>query len=131
MTLTLNSLKDTVYKRKKKKRVGRGDGSGMGQTCGRGRKGAGARAGHTHRHTYEGGQFRLFMKLPIRGFTRGRFKKPLDVINLAQIEKAFSDGEVVNKETLKQKGFFKGRGRGVFSLGRGHLTGTCGRVRVR
>ena len=121
MTLTLFSLRDTVYKRRKKKRVGRGDGSGKGQTCGRGRKGAGARAGHTHRHTYEGGQFRLFMKLPCRGFTRGRFKKPLDVINLAQIEKAFNDGDVVNKETLRQKGFFKGKCFGVKILGKGEL----------
>jgi large subunit ribosomal protein L15 len=73
---TLGTLKNTTFYRKSVKRVGRGPGSGKGKTCGRGEKGAGARAGYKSRQGYEGGQFRTFMKLPIRGFNNERFRKP-------------------------------------------------------
>ena len=82
---TLGSLKNTTRPRKSVKRVGRGLGSGLGKTCGRGEKGAGARSGYKRRHTYEGGQFRTFMKIPQRGFSQARFRKPYHVINLFQI----------------------------------------------
>ncbi len=102
--ISLSNFEITNPRQKKGKRCGRGIGSGLGKTSGRGQKGAGSRSGYKRRHTYEGGQFRLFQKLPVRGFTRGRFEKPLFSINLDLIEKRYEDGEVVNFETLIEKG---------------------------
>ena len=73
--LTLNTLKKTSNEKSKMKRVGRGIGTGKGKTCGRGTKGAKARSGYKRRHGNEGGQCPVFRKTPIRGFTRGAFKK--------------------------------------------------------
>ena len=70
--ITLSNLRDTHKKVRQKKRVGRGPGSGKGKTSSRGYNGAGSRSGYTRRYGYEGGQMRLFTKLPIKGFTRGR-----------------------------------------------------------
>lgn len=118
--MKLNTL-STKLKRKRN-RVGRGPGSGLGKTCGRGEKGAGSRSGYKRRHTYEGGAMRIFMKLPTRGFTNARFKQRLDSINLGQIDAVYEDGEVVNIETLKLRGFISGPTYGVKLLGDGELT---------
>ena len=119
--LTLGSLKNTTRPRKTVKRVGRGLGSGLGKTSGRGEKGAGYRSGYKSRHTYEGGQFRMFMKMPIRGFNNANFRTEYEAVNLGQIEKMYAEGEVVNAKTLKDKGFMKGRGKLVKILGNGEL----------
>ena len=118
----LGSLSDVTRYRKKVRRKGRGPGCGKGKTCGRGEKGAGARSGWKRRDTYEGGQFRTFMKMPIRGFNNARFATRLESVNLGQIDKMYQDGEVVNEETLIAKGFFSGRINGVKVLGNGELT---------
>lgn len=119
---SLNQLKDTHRTRKTRRRVGRGIGSGLGKTCGRGEKGAGARSGYKRRWGYEGGQMRLFMKLPIRGFSNARFRRPYDVVNLKQINDAFEDGETVSLETLVVKGLLSGPTYGIKLLGQGELT---------
>lgn len=106
----------------KRNRLGRGPGSGLGKTSGRGQKGAGSRSGYKRRYTYEGGGTRFFMKLPTRGFTNARFQKKLDCINLKQIDAVFEDGEVVNLETLKKRGFISGKTHGVKLLAHGDLT---------
>lgn len=120
--ITLGSLKNTTRPRKNVKRVGRGLGSGLGKTCGRGEKGAGSRSGYKRRHTYEGGQFRMFMKMPIRGFNNARFRTEYEAINLSQINAMFEDGDVVNAKTLSERGYMKGRGKLVKVLGNGDLT---------
>lgn len=119
--LTLGSLKNTTRPRKSVKRVGRGLGSGLGKTCGRGEKGAGARSGYKRRHTYEGGQFRMFMKMPIRGFNNARFGTEYETINLDQINKMFDDGDVVNTSSLRDRGYIKGRKVLLKVLGNGEL----------
>jgi large subunit ribosomal protein L15 len=120
--ITLGSLTNESKYRRKVKRVGRGPGSGKGKTCGRGEKGAGARSGYKRRWGYEGGQFRMFMKLPIRGFNNARFRKELHVINLGQIDAIYDDNEVVNLETLREKGFISGPSHGLKILGHGEIT---------
>lgn len=120
--ITLNKLKDVSRERKKRKRVGRGIGSGTGKTCGRGEKGAGSRSGYKRRLGYEGGQFRLFMKLPIRGFSNERFRNDLEAVNLSQISSMYEDGELVNAQTLAEKGFVHKKIRGIKILGNGELT---------
>lgn len=119
---SLNSLKNTSRPKKKYKRVGRGIGSGLGKTCGRGEKGAGARSGYKRRWGYEGGQMRLFMKLPERGFSNARFQRSMHTVNLSDLEAAFDDGDHVTIETLAQRGFIRGRTYGVKLLGNGKLT---------
>lgn len=119
---SLNSLKNVSRSFVKRRRVGRGQGSGLGKTCGRGQKGAGARAGYKRRLGYEGGQMRLFMKLPIRGFSNARFRRPMHAINLHDIEATYEDGEAVTIESLAQRGFIRGRTYGVKLLSKGQLT---------
>jgi len=119
--LNLSHMENT-HGRKKRKRVGRGTGSGMGKTSGRGEKGAGSRSGYKRRLGYEGGQFRLFMKLPERGFSNVRFAKRLDTINLGQIDTLFEDGETVDEQSLRKRGFFNGKTYGIKLLGKGELT---------
>ena len=93
--LDLSNLKNTSRPRKKVQRIGRGIGSKRGATSGRGGKGDSARQGYKKRFGYEGGQVPLYRKLPIRGFTRGRFIKASMAIGLATIDAHFENGETV------------------------------------
>jgi large subunit ribosomal protein L15 len=122
MTLKLQSLRNSSRPYKRRILVGRGPGSRKGKTCGRGQKGMKARSGYQTRQGYEGGGVPLFKRLPTRGFTRGRFLRRLDVINLDQIEQLFQEGETVNLEALKRKNYIKGHSHGVKILGNGTLT---------
>ncbi|SCA63626.1 50S ribosomal protein L15 [Chlamydiales bacterium SCGC AG-110-M15] len=119
---SLNTLKNTHRKPKSRMRVGRGPGSGKGKTSGRGIKGAGARSGYKRRYGKEGGQFPLYLKLPTRGFSNVAFQKRFDSVNLRQIDAMFEDGETVNLQTLKDKGFISGPSHGLKILGDGELT---------
>ena len=100
----LSKLQNTTRPAKNSRRVGRGPGCKRGKTCGRGSKGDKSRRGYDHRYGYEGGQVPLYRKLPVRGFTRGRFEKPSREITLARINEHFSDNETVNLQTLREKG---------------------------
>lgn len=119
---SLNMLRNTTRPLKAPKRVGRGPGSKVGKTCGRGGKGNSCRAGYKNRYGYEGGQFPLYRKMPCRGFTRGRFREDNLVVNLWQIEKIYQDGEVVNLDTLREKGCLNATKGRLKVLGDGVLT---------
>jgi large subunit ribosomal protein L15 len=101
---SLSSLKNVSRPTKRSRRIGRGPGSKRGKTAGRGGKGDSARQGYSKRFGYEGGQVPLYRKLPIRGFTRGRFVKNVFAIGLNTIDAYYQDGETVNLETLQEKG---------------------------
>ncbi len=119
----LAHLKDTTRPSRKFRRVGRGVGCKRGKTCGKGEKGDSKRQGYRKRFGYEGGQVPLYRKLPIRGFTRGRFVKPTVAIGLSTIDASFKDGETVNLETLREKGLAPRRvPGGIKILGNGELT---------
>lgn len=121
--LDLSNIKNTSRPKKKVQRVGRGIGSNRGETCGRGGKGDSARAGYRKRYGYEGGQVPLYRKLPIRGFTRGLFVKESIAISLTAIDKAYNDGEVVNLQTLREKGLIPRRlPKGFKVLANGDIT---------
>lgn len=123
MSTTLSNLKNTSRPTKKVQRVGRGPGSNRGKTCNRGQKGDKARSGYKTRRPQEGGQLPLFRKMPTRGFTRGRHIKASVSINLSMIEAAYNDGEVVNYESLRQKGMApRELPGGIKILGQGELT---------
>jgi|JI9StandDraft_1071089.scaffolds.fasta_scaffold16004_6 large subunit ribosomal protein L15 len=101
--VTLSKLRNSHLVRFQSKRVGRGVGSGLGKTCGRGTKGDKSRSGYKKRHGQEGGQLPVFRKIPIRGFSRGRFREDEFTINLKWIERYFEDGATVNLASLQEK----------------------------
>jgi large subunit ribosomal protein L15 len=94
--------------KKKRKRIGRG--GGRGGTSGRGHKGQRARSGGKSelRPFFEGGQMPITRRLPRRGFTN-IFKKQFTIISLRDMERLFDSGDVINRESLREKGLVKGR----------------------
>jgi large subunit ribosomal protein L15 len=92
---------------RKKRIVGRGQGSGLGTTSGKGNKGQKARSGGKTYVGFEGGQMPLYRRLAQRGFSNYPFKKEYEIVNLDAIERAYSEGETVSKETLVKKGLTK------------------------
>lgn len=121
--ITLSTLKNTHTVRTKVQRVGRGLGSRRGKTCCRGGKGASARRGSKTRLGYEGGQLVFWRKIPKRGFGNGMFTSDVHAVNLSQIEQLYKDGEVVNLETLREKGYAPREvGGGLKILSNGDLT---------
>lgn len=120
---SLSQLKNTSRPDKKVQRIGRGIGSRRGGHAGRGGKGDSHRQGYRKRFGYEGGQVPLYRKLPVRGFTRGKFVKPTAAISLATIDAYFKDGETVNAQTLREKGLIPRRvPGGIKILSNGELT---------
>lgn len=120
---SLSQLKNTSRPTKKVQRIGRGIGSKRGGSSGRGGKGDSKRQGYCKRYGYEGGQVPLYRKLPIRGFTRGRFVKPAAAVGLSTLEQYFNDGEIVNAVTLREKGLIPRRtSGGVRILANGELS---------
>lgn len=101
--LRLDALTPLV---KKRKRVGRG--GSRGGTSGKGHKGQKARSGGYVAIAFEGGQMPLFRRLPKRGFTNAHSKIEYQTVSLAQLDKTFNDGDVVNREILIQKGLING-----------------------
>lgn len=64
----------------------------------------------------------LYRKLPIRGFTRGKFVKPSKAIGLDCLEACFNEGETVNVASLREKGLIPRRlPGGIKILGNGEL----------
>lgn len=121
--IKLSELKNTHRKKVKVQRVGRGIGSGRGKMCGRGMKGMKSRSGYKKRHGAEGGQRPVFRKIPIRGFTRGRWLKDEIALNVAILDRYFEDGEVVSLQALKDKSLISKKKNPVVKvLGFGELT---------
>jgi large subunit ribosomal protein L15 len=104
-----------------RKRVGRGNASGQGTYSGRGLKGQKARAGNKPRRFFEGGQTRIFKKLPFRrGFTNP-FRVEYQPVNLDDLQK-LDDGSEVTPELLKEKGVLRSIRKPVKVLASGELT---------
>lgn len=119
--MNLNDIHRGIKKNKKRRRVGRGPGSGWGKTSGRGHKGQGQLAGWTSHPAFEGGQMPLSRRVPKRGF-HNRWGVTIKVINLADLEKLFNDGDEVTLESLRARHQAKGRFDQLKVLGTGQLT---------
>jgi large subunit ribosomal protein L15 len=117
--MQLHELSPAPGSKKTSKRGGRGIGSGLGKTAGKGHKGQLARSGGGKGPGFEGGQTPLQRRLPKRGFT-SIFKKEYAIVNLADLDRAFADGEVVTPESLYEKGVIKKK-LDVKILGNGEL----------
>ena len=119
--MNLHTLKNTKGATHRIKRLGRGHGSGLGKTSGKGHKGQMARSGHKHKPTFEGGQNRFVLSVPVRGFTNYNHVS-YEPVNVADLE-MFIDGTEVTAEVLAATGLGKGpKGSKVKILGDGELT---------
>ena len=117
----MEQIKAPVGANKKKSIVGRGTGS-KGRTAGRGRDGQNSRSGGGTRPGFEGGQMPLYRRIAHRGFSNYPFKEVYTVINVSKLEEKFKDGDVVNEDSLREKGLLKGKKSLVKILGDGELT---------
>ena len=117
--MNLGTLKAPEGSRKKKKRVGRGDGSGHGGTAGKGAKGQNARSGHSVRPNFEGGQMPLTRRIPKRGF-KNPMRRIVAIVNIEQL-KGFTQGALVDRDTLTAVGLVSGRVDEVKVLGNGEI----------
>lgn len=89
-----------VKTQKKKRRIGRG--GKKGTYSGRGMKGQKSRSGANVNPIFEGGRSTLIEHLPkIRGFKSHKPKN--QVVDLAQLEKNFEAGDLVNPQSLFAK----------------------------
>ena len=106
----------------RKKRVGRGPGSGKGKTAGRGENGQLSRSGGGKRAGFEGGQTPLARRLPkLPGFTNINRVEYVPV-NVKLLEERFEAGEVVDRDSLIEKGIIKNYEDLVKVLGDGDLS---------
>jgi len=117
--MKLSELRNVRGAKHRRKRVGCGESSGHGKTSGRGGKGQSARSGSSIKVGFEGGQTRLILRMPKRGFNhahRDRFA----TVNIAQLNH-FEDSAVVDEAALRSEGLVKGDVDGVKILGDGEL----------
>jgi large subunit ribosomal protein L15 len=121
--MDLSTVHLGIHKLKRKKRVGRGPGSGHGKTASRGSKGQWASAGaNMPTSAFEGGQMPLFRRIPKRGFSRATWARRFLVVNVGDLDKAFTEGATVDQESLRKIGLAKGPADGIRVLGTGELT---------
>ncbi len=119
--MDLHNLEPASGEKKKKQRKGRGNGSGRGFTCGRGSKGQNARSGGGVGPIFEGGQTRLFVHLPKRGFN-SKNKKEYNEVNVYQLNQ-FDNGEQVTPQSLLEKDIINFLAKdGIKILGKGEIT---------
>ena len=119
--MIINDVHRGIGRNKKRKRIGRGIGSGHGKTAGRGHKGQGSRAGSSFLPTFQGGTMPMVRRVPKRGFNN-RWGLTVAVVNLGQIDEAFSAGEEVTLKALAEKNLAKGRFDVLKVLGDGELS---------
>jgi len=119
--MNLADVRTAYIPRKSRKRVGRGPGSGKGKTCGRGHKGQQSRSGGGTRVGFEGGQMPLYRRLPKRGFTNARFKVTFSIVNVAQLDKTFQDGDTVDAEAIRASHLVNAKTGPIKVLGGGEL----------
>ncbi len=101
--MKIHNLK-RVTKNRKTAIVGRG--GKRGKTSGRGGKGQTARAGHKMRPEWRD----IIKKMPkLRGYAFKSIQSKFVVVNLAQLEAAFSNGDKVNPKTLVKKNILETR----------------------
>jgi large subunit ribosomal protein L15 len=101
--------------------LGRGRASGHGKTSGRGFKGQFSRTGAKRRPGFRGGDLPLVLKIPKRGFLNP-FKIDYQVVNVSDLEAAFSAGATVDPAALVKAGVLSTRKPAVKVLGDGAIT---------
>jgi large subunit ribosomal protein L15 len=119
--MMITEVTSKAHRNKNRKRVGCGLGSGHGKTSTRGHKGMGQHSSDQARRLTEGGQMPLFRRLPKRGFSNAQFRTVYQVVNLADLEKAFDGGAKVTPAALEAMGLIRDAAAPVKILGTGEL----------
>ena len=120
--MQLHDLSPAPGSRKKRKRVGRGNASGHGTTAGRGDKGQNSRSGGGKGPGFEGGQNPIQMRMPKLGGFKNRNRVEYAVVNVGRLEDLYDAGQVVDIDSLFDKGVTKSKTAPVKVLGDGELT---------
>jgi large subunit ribosomal protein L15 len=115
-----HQLKPPAGAKHARKRIGRGNAAGQGTYSGRGLKGQKARAGNKPRRFFEGGQTRLWKRLPGRRGFRNPFRVEYSPVNLDDLGR-FDAGVEITPELLKEKGVLRSLRRPVKVLAGGEL----------
>ncbi|HET9886630.1 MAG TPA: 50S ribosomal protein L15 [bacterium] len=117
--MKLNNLAPAEGATKNRKRIGRGPGSGHGKTATRGMKGHLARSGAKAYNAFEGGQMRLYRRVPKRGFhNRNRIQN--EVVNLTALS-TLDPKQTITVDTLLEAGLIQGPDPRVKILGMGEI----------
>jgi large subunit ribosomal protein L15 len=120
--MQLHDLAPAPGSTKNTKRKGRGHGSGLGKTAGRGYNGQKSRAGGAKSNGFEGGQTPLARRLPkLPGF-RNINRVEFVPVNVGRLDAVYTDGDIVDGESLAAKGVIKKADALVKVLGDGELT---------
>ena len=119
--MKLHELSPAVGATKEVKRIGRGHGSGHGKTAGKGHKGQWARSGGGVKPGFEGGQTKLVMRIPKRGFNN-IFATEYATVNVSDLENRFESGAEIDAQALVEIGLVKKLYDGIKILGNGELT---------
>jgi len=120
MQYTMHNLARPSSHKRSKKRVGRGNASGKGTYSARGLKGQKARSGGRRGLKRRAAFQQLLMRTPkLRGFKRQ--SPEIATINLASLNKHFSDGDVVDVKSLVKKRLIRRVPGGVKVLGNGTI----------
>jgi large subunit ribosomal protein L15 len=121
--MQLHDVCQGVAKRKLRKRIGRGPGSGHGKTSSKGHKGHSSRQGYKINPLMEGGQMRLALRIPKRGFNNGEFRTEYATVNVKVLSERFEAGATVDESALRKSGLVKGRhDDGLKILGDGQIS---------
>jgi large subunit ribosomal protein L15 len=119
--MNLNDVHRGIKKFKKRRRIGRGTGSGHGKTAGRGHKGQRSNPGYSALPVFEGGRTPIVRRIPKRGFNN-KFALTVAVVNVGDLDSAFSAGDEVTLELLREKDLAKSRYDILKILGTGEVT---------
>ena len=118
--LSLHNLKKGKGTEKKSKRLGRGNATGSGNYSTRGMKGQRSRSGG------KSGLALRSIKSYLMGIPKSRgFKsmnKPRSVVNVADLEKNFSDGDTVNSRDLLKASLITTISNGIKILSEGEIS---------
>ena len=118
----LHEITARAPRNKRSQRKGRGESSGRGKTSGKGTKGAKARQGGPYWIPgHEGGQTKLFRRLPKRGFSNADFERRFHIVNLSDLER-FDDGSTVDATALMEAGLVRDAKQPVKILGNGGIS---------
>ncbi len=120
--MKLHELSPAPGSNREVKRIGRGHGSGWGKTSGKGHKGQWARSGGGVKPGFEGGQTKLAMRIPKRGFNNKNFATVYATVNVSDLEARFDNGAVIDEAAIVEAGLLKKTFDGVKVLGRGEIT---------
>lgn len=116
--MKLHELKPAEGSRTRGKRLGRGRSSGMGKTSTKGQKGQGAHNKHK-KAGFEGGQTRMALRFPKRGFTN-HSRAHYAIVNIGDLAGLEISGEIT-AQVLKEHKVVADVLDGLRVLGQGEL----------